>query len=112
MELLMPNHIKCWAEWFGLIDISWLDWAYKSSTCDVMYRRQRRHLYYGGQIWKYYSWPLHRNSPFIGELRCQAIQTEHGPYITKRTQKAVYIVRYLCLDCISHKVYFNTIRPD
>jgi hypothetical protein len=32
------------------IDISWLDWAYKSSTCDVMYRRQRRHLYYGGEI--------------------------------------------------------------
>jgi hypothetical protein len=32
------------------IDISWLDWAYKSSTCDAMYRRQRRHLYYGGQI--------------------------------------------------------------
>jgi hypothetical protein len=32
------------------IDISWLDWAYKSSTCDVMYRRQRRHLYYGSQI--------------------------------------------------------------
>jgi hypothetical protein len=39
--------------------------------------------------------PLHRNSPFIGELRCQAIQTEHGPYITERTQKAVYIVRCL-----------------
>jgi hypothetical protein len=34
----------------GSIDISWLDWAYKSSTCDVMYRRQRRHLYYGGHI--------------------------------------------------------------
>jgi hypothetical protein len=33
-----------------LIDISWLDWAYNSSTCGVMYRRQRRHLYYGGQI--------------------------------------------------------------
>jgi hypothetical protein len=32
------------------IDISYLDWAYKSSTCDVMYRRQRRHLYYGGEI--------------------------------------------------------------
>jgi hypothetical protein len=32
------------------IDISFVDWAYKSSTCDVMYRRQRRHLYYGGQI--------------------------------------------------------------
>jgi hypothetical protein len=37
-----------------IIDISWLDWAYKSSTCDVMYRRQRRHLNYGGQIYKYY----------------------------------------------------------
>jgi hypothetical protein len=34
----------------GSIDISWVDWAYKSSTCDVMYRRQRPHLYYGGQI--------------------------------------------------------------
>jgi hypothetical protein len=22
--------------------------------------------------------PLHRSSPFIGELRCQAIQMEHG----------------------------------
>jgi hypothetical protein len=41
--------------------------------------------------------PLHRSSPFIGELPCQAIQTEHGPYITERTQKAVYIVR--CLWC-------------
>jgi hypothetical protein len=24
--------------------------------------------------------PLHRSSPFTGGLRCQAIQTEHGPY--------------------------------
>jgi hypothetical protein len=32
------------------IDISWLDWAYKLSTCDVMYRRQRRHLYDGGEM--------------------------------------------------------------
>jgi hypothetical protein len=32
------------------IDISYLDWAYKSSACDVMYRRQRRHLYYGCEI--------------------------------------------------------------
>jgi hypothetical protein len=39
--------------------------------------------------------PLHCSSPFIGELRCQAIQTEHGPYILERTQKAVYIVRCL-----------------
>jgi hypothetical protein len=39
------------------IDISWGDWAYKSSTCDVMYCRQRRHLYYGGQILNYYMPP-------------------------------------------------------
>jgi hypothetical protein len=32
--------------------------------------------------------PLHRSSPFIGELRCQAIQMEHGPYIAERTQIA------------------------
>jgi hypothetical protein len=38
---------------------------------------------------------LHRSSPFIGGLRCQAIQTERGPYIAERTQKAVYIVRCL-----------------
>jgi hypothetical protein len=44
---------------------------------------------------KNYLAPLHRSSPFIGELRCQAIQTEHGPYIAERAQKAVYIVRYL-----------------
>jgi hypothetical protein len=41
--------------------------------------------------------PLHRSSPFIGGLRCQAIQTEHSPYIAERTEKAVYIVRCLWL---------------
>jgi hypothetical protein len=39
--------------------------------------------------------PLHRSSPFIGELRCQAIQMERGLYETERTQNAVYIVRCL-----------------
>jgi hypothetical protein len=39
--------------------------------------------------------PLHRRSPFIGELRCQAIQMEQGPYIAERTQNAVYIMRCL-----------------
>jgi hypothetical protein len=43
--------------------------------------------------------PLHRSSPFIGGLRCQAIKAEHSPYIAERSQKAVYIVRCLCLDC-------------
>jgi hypothetical protein len=39
--------------------------------------------------------PLHRSSPCIAELRCQAIQMEHDPYIAERTQKVVYIVRCL-----------------
>jgi hypothetical protein len=43
-----------------------------------MYRRQRRHLYYGGKNLEIPFGPLHRSSPFIGELRCQAIQMEHG----------------------------------
>jgi hypothetical protein len=42
--------------------------------------------------------PLHCSSPFIGELRSQAFQMEHGPYIAERTQNAVYIVR-----CLWHK---------
>jgi hypothetical protein len=46
--------------------------------------------------------PLHRSSPFIGELRCQAIQMEHGPYIAERTQNAVYIVRCLCFSPTVH----------
>jgi hypothetical protein len=35
--------------------------------------------------------PLYRSSPFIRGLRCQAIQTEQGPYITERIPKAVYM---------------------
>jgi hypothetical protein len=60
-----------------------------------MYRRQRRHLYWWWPNFEILFAPLHRSSPFIGRLRCQAIQTEHGLYIAERTQKAVYIVRYL-----------------
>jgi hypothetical protein len=47
--------------------------------------------------WEILFGPLHRSSPFIGELRCQGIQMEHGPFIAERTQNAVYIVRCLCL---------------
>jgi hypothetical protein len=40
------------ARWHAPIDISWLDWAYKSSipvtACIV--DTAPRHLYYGGQI--------------------------------------------------------------
>jgi hypothetical protein len=34
--------------------------------------------------------PLHRSSPFIGGLRCQAIQTEHGPYSRKNPKSNLY----------------------
>jgi hypothetical protein len=49
--------------------------------------------------------PLHRSSPFIRGLRCQAIQMEHGLYITERTQKAVYIVSCLwsCGPCCQYQ---------
>jgi hypothetical protein len=48
---ILPEDVGTLRLVFGWdMDISWLDWAYKSSTCDVMYRRQRRHLYYGGQV--------------------------------------------------------------
>jgi hypothetical protein len=59
-----------------------------------MYHRQRRHLWWSNL--EILIVPLHRNSPFIGELRCQTIHMEHGlEYIAERTQNAVYIVRYL-----------------
>jgi hypothetical protein len=62
-------------------------------------------------LWLHVFAPLHRSSPFIGGLRCQAIQTEHGPYIAERTQKAVYIVRCLWAtwtvsSCQSALAYF------
>jgi hypothetical protein len=72
-----------------LIDISWIDWAYKSSTCDVMYCQQRRNLYYGVKFRNTTVFvPLLRSSPFI-----------HCPYIAERTQKVVYIVRCLWHFC-------------
>jgi hypothetical protein len=54
---------------------------------------------------------LHRNSPFIGGLRCQAIQTEHGLYIAERTQKAVHIVRCLRV-CLKHALLILILKGD
>jgi hypothetical protein len=56
-----------------------------------MYRRQRRHLHilWWSNLETLFA-PLHRSSPCIGELGCQAIQTEDGPYIAERTKKDVY----------------------
>jgi hypothetical protein len=57
------------------IDISWVDYPYTASTCDVMYCRQRRHLHYGDENLT----PLPRSSPFIGGQRRQPIQMGHSP---------------------------------
>jgi hypothetical protein len=75
--------------------MSWIDWAYKSSTCDFMYCRHSAAIYIMVVKFRNTRCPLHRSSPFIGGLRCQAIQTEQGPYIAKRTQKAVYVLMLL-----------------
>jgi hypothetical protein len=40
-------------------------------------------------------------------MRIQAIQTEHGPYIAERTQRAVYIVKCLWGSTVVVAV-FNT----
>jgi hypothetical protein len=46
--------------------------------------------------------PLHRSSPFIGELRRQAIQIEHGLIqYSRESQNAVYIVRCLWSESTS-----------
>jgi hypothetical protein len=53
------------------IDISWVDYPYMTTpTCDVMYCRQRRHLYYGGDNLNYYLPPppqfsLHKRAALI-----------------------------------------------
>jgi hypothetical protein len=60
--LLNPyNTSGYYRKWVVTIDISWVDYPYKASTCDVMYWRQRRHSYYGGQIWKQYLSPSLRS---------------------------------------------------
>jgi hypothetical protein len=70
-----------------------------------MYRRQRRHLYYGAW-WNLETLfaPLNRSSPFIGQLRCQAIQMEHA-LILQRGPNAQSILWDVCgsisLRCVS-----------
>jgi hypothetical protein len=54
-----------------------IDYPYTASTCDVMYWRHRRHLYYGGEHLKYFLTPLSRISSFLGGQRWQPIQMEH-----------------------------------
>jgi hypothetical protein len=101
----ISQQIYCWniIEWLTKtiflkrsIDISWLDWGYKSSTCDVMCIVDSAATYIMVVKFRNTSWPPPPQlSLHIGELRCQAIQIEHGPYITERTPKAVYIVKCL-----------------
>jgi hypothetical protein len=66
------------------IDISRVDCPYTSSTCDAMYCRQRRHLYYGGENLKYFLTPSPSVPSFIGEQRWQSIQMGHSLHIRRR----------------------------
>jgi hypothetical protein len=71
-----------------------VDWAYKPSTCAPHVLSTAPPFILWWSNLEILFAPLHRSSPFIGGLRCQAIQMEHGPYIAERTQKAVYILRW------------------
>jgi hypothetical protein len=81
------------------IDISWVDWAYKSSTCDAMYRRHSAAIFSMVVKFRNTSWPpppqfsLHRRAA----LSSNSNGTLSVRYIAERTQKAVYIVRCLLL---------------
>jgi hypothetical protein len=62
-----------------------------------MYRRQRRHLYYGGEIYKHYS--ICPPQPQLSLHRRAALSSDSNgtrSYIAEGTQSAVYIVRCLC----------------
>jgi hypothetical protein len=63
------------------MEISWVDCPYTASTCDVMYCRQRRHLYYGGGNLKYYLTLFPPRSSFILGQRWQPIQMGHSLHI-------------------------------
>jgi hypothetical protein len=88
--------IGCYVMSVSSIDISWVDWACKSSTCDVMYCRQRRHLQYI-MVVKF------RNSicpppPQLSLHRRAALSSSSNgtrSVYSKEPQKAVYIVRCL-----------------
>jgi hypothetical protein len=74
-------NILCTFTVFSLIiDISWVDYLYKASICDVMYFRQRRHF-------QYIMVATFRNTIcppppfyFIGGPCCRLIQKEHNLY--------------------------------
>jgi hypothetical protein len=92
-ECVLPkaNYIL-WDGQGSLIDISWVDWAYNSSTCDVvMYCRQRRQLYYGGQIYKYY---LPSTPPQLSLHRRAALSSNsngtRGVYCRKNPKSSLY----------------------
>jgi hypothetical protein len=93
--LLVPStYIIKWTQIYRIrsvdcgptIDISWLDWAYKSSTCDVMYRRQ--HAIYITVV-------KFRNTIWPPPPQLSSNSNEIRSYIAERTQNAVYIVRCL-----------------
>jgi hypothetical protein len=73
------------------IDISWVDWAYKASTCGIMYCWQRRVVKFRNSICP----PPPQLSLHTRAALSSNSNGTRNTYITERTQKAVYIVRCL-----------------
>jgi hypothetical protein len=97
------------------IDISWLDWAYKSSTCDVMYRRQRR-IYIMVVNFRNTIWPPPPQLSLHKRAALSSNSNGTRSYIAERTQNAVYIVRCLWPEqrykTVSHRMDPTAVTGD
>jgi hypothetical protein len=96
LNKLFENFGCCCILWKRPIDILWLDWAYKSYMWRHVSSTAPPFILWWSNL-KLLFGPLRRSSPFIGELRCQAIQMEHGPYIQREPKKqsilwVVYVI--------------------
>jgi hypothetical protein len=95
--------IRC-SGWAWTIDISWVDWAYKSSTCDVKYCRHSAAIYI--MVVKF------RNTicpppPRLSLHRRAALSSNSNgtrSVYSRKTQKGVYIVRCLWLGQVCDRL--------
>jgi hypothetical protein len=77
------------------IDISRVDWAYKSSTCDVMYRRHSTAIYIMVVKFRNTIWPPPPQLSLHRRAALSSYSNGTRSYIAERTQNAVFIVRCL-----------------
>jgi hypothetical protein len=79
--------------WDWTIDISWVDWAYNSSTCAVMYCRPSAAIYI--MVVKFRNTICPPPPQLSLHTRAALSSNSNGTRSVYRTQKAVYIVRCL-----------------